>query len=166
MSLLTPDAGLLFWMIISFGAVFFILAKYGFPVIVKMVEERRAFIQQSLDAAKAANVKLEELKKESDAIIASARAEQTKILHEANVFRESILSSAKEEAGKLTSKLIDDAKKEIEREREKSMKMIRNQVADLSIDIAAKVIRKELEADDAHMDLIEKYIKETTSIKS
>ena len=166
MSLLTPDAGLLFWMIISFGAVFFILAKYGFPVIVKMVEERRAYIQQSLDAAKAANVKLEELKRESDAIIASARAEQTKILHEANVFRESILSSAKEEAGKLTSKLIDDAKKEIEREREKSMKMIRNQVADLSVDIAGKVIRRELEADDAHMDLIEKYIKETTSIKS
>lgn len=166
MSLLTPDAGLLFWMLISFGAVFFILAKYGFPVIVKMVEERRAYIQQSLDAAKAANVKLEELKRESDAIIASARAEQAKILHEANVFRESILSSAKEEAGKLTSKLIEDAKKEIEREREKSMKMIRNQVADLSVDIAGKVIRRELEADDAHMDLIEKYIKETTSIKS
>jgi len=166
MSLLTPDAGLLFWMLISFGAVFFILAKYGFPVIVKMVEERRAYIQQSLDAAKAADIKLEELKRESDAIIASARAEQTKILHEANVFRESMLSSAKEEAGKLTSKLIDDAKKEIEREREKSMKMISNQVAALSVDIAGKVIRRELEADDAHMDLIEKYIKETTSIKS
>ncbi|MCK9629105.1 MAG: F0F1 ATP synthase subunit B [Bacteroidales bacterium] len=166
MSLLTPDAGLLFWMLLSFGAVFFLLAKYGFPVIVKMVEERRAYIQQSLDAAKAANDKIEELKRESDAIIASARAEQTKILHEAHTFRDSIINSAKEEAGKLTSKLIDDAKKEIEQEREKSMKMIRNQVAELSVNIAGKVIRKELEGNDAHMDLIEKYIKETTSIKS
>ena len=58
MSLLTPDPGLLFWMLISFGIVFFVLAKFGFPVIVKMVEDRKAYIDQSLEAAKQANERL------------------------------------------------------------------------------------------------------------
>ena len=69
MSLLTPDTGLLFWMCLSFGIAFIILAKYGFPVITKMVEERRAFIQKSLEDADTAKAMLENIKSESDAII-------------------------------------------------------------------------------------------------
>jgi len=166
MSLLTPDAGLLFWMILSFGMVFFILAKFGFPVITKMVEERRAYIQKSLDDAKEAHAQLENLKTQSDAIIATARAEQAKILHEANIFRENILAGAKEEAKAITVKQLEEVKKEIEQEREASIKKIRSQVAALSIDIAEKVVRKELARDGAQMDLIDKYLEERSDIRS
>ena len=83
MGLLTPDPGLLFWMIVTFGVVFFILAKYGFPVILKMVEDRKAYIDNSLKAAREANEQLANVKVEGEKILAQAREEQHRILSEA-----------------------------------------------------------------------------------
>ena len=82
MSLLLPDSGLLFWMLLSFGVVFVVLAKYGFPVITKMVEGRRTYIDQSLEVAKEANAQLQRLKAESEALVAAANKEQGRILRE------------------------------------------------------------------------------------
>ena len=79
MGLLTPDPGLLFWMIIVFGVVFFILAKYGFPVIIKMVEDRKAYIDNSLKAAREANEQLANVKAEGEKILAQAHEEQSAI---------------------------------------------------------------------------------------
>ncbi|MFA6334756.1 MAG: F0F1 ATP synthase subunit B [Bacteroidales bacterium] len=166
MSLLLPDAGLLFWMIISFGTVFFILAKYGFPVIVKMVEERRAYIQKSLDDARLAKDQLNNLKVESDAIISSAREEQMKILHEANQIKENIVNSAKQEAKELTAKQIDDAKREITKEKEAAIRSIRLQIAMLSVEVAEKVVRTELSKTPAQMDMINRFLEETSELKS
>jgi len=166
MSLLLPDAGLLFWMIISFGLVFFILAKYGFPVIVKMVEERRAYIQKSLDDAKVAKAQLDNLKAESDAIIASAREEQIKIMRETNLIKENIINYAKQEAKMLTAKQIEEAKREIIKEREAAIKNIRAQIAMLSVDVAEKVVRAELNKSSAQMDMINRFLEETSDMKS
>lgn len=166
MSLLLPDAGLLFWMIISFGTVFFILAKYGFPVIVKMVEERRAYIQKSLDDARLAKDQLNNLKVESDAIISSAREEHMKILHEANQIKENIVNSAKQEAKELTAKQIDDAKREIAKEKEAAIRSIRSQIAMLSVEVAEKVVRTELSKTPAQMDMINRFLEETSELKS
>ena len=82
MSLLVPDSGLLFWMLLSFGIVFFVLAKYGFPVIVKMVNERKEYIDRSLVVAKEANEQLANLKAEGETIMAKAHEEQARILNE------------------------------------------------------------------------------------
>ena len=82
MSLLLPDSGLLFWMFLSFGIVFVILAKYGFPVIIKMVEGRKTYIDQSLEVAREANAQLSKLKEEGDALVAAANKEQGRILRE------------------------------------------------------------------------------------
>ena len=71
MSLLVPDSGLLFWMLLSFGIVFFVLAKYGFPVIIKMVNERKEYIDRSLVVAKEANEQLANLKAEGETIMAN-----------------------------------------------------------------------------------------------
>ena len=75
MSLLIPDSGLLFWMLLSFGIVFLVLAKYGFPVITNMVEGRKQYIDQSLAVAREANAQLSRLKEEGEALIASANQE-------------------------------------------------------------------------------------------
>ena len=90
MSLLLPDSGLLFWMLLSFLVVFVILAKYGFPVIVKMVEERKAYIDHSMQVAQEANEKFSKLKEETQALITAANKEQGRIVREAMAEREKI----------------------------------------------------------------------------
>ena len=76
MSLLTPDSGLLFWMIVSFGIVFVILSKYGFPVIVKAIEQRKAYIDNSLETARQANERLAHIQAEGEKMLAEAKADR------------------------------------------------------------------------------------------
>lgn len=83
MSLLLPDSGLLFWMLLSFGIVFVVLAKYGFPIIVKMVDGRKTYIDQSLEVAREANAQLAKLKEQGEALVVAANKEQGRILKEA-----------------------------------------------------------------------------------
>ena len=97
MSLLLPDSGLLFWMLLSFGVVFVVLAKYGFPVITKMVEGRKTYIDQSLEVAREANAQLSKLKEESEALIAAANKEQGRILREAMHERDKIIVEARKQ---------------------------------------------------------------------
>lgn len=166
MSLLVPESGLLFWMCLSFGIVFFIVARYGFPVILKSVEERRIFIQKSLDDANTAKAMLENIKSESEAMIASAREEQMNIIREANKLKNSIIKSANDEARELTKKQIESVRVEIQNEKEGAMRDIRSQIALLSVDIAEKLIRTELKESPAQMQLINKLLNESSPFKS
>ena len=95
MELFTPDAGLLFWMLLSFGVVFFVLAKWGFPVITRMVDDRKRFIDQSLEAAREANAKLEGIKAESEALLAQAREEQRRLNAELRATRALLAESTR-----------------------------------------------------------------------
>jgi F-type H+-transporting ATPase subunit b len=160
MSLLTPDPGLLFWMLLSFGAVFFVLAKYGFPVIVKMVDDRKAFIDKSLEAAKAANDRLAGIKEEGDRILNQTREEEIRILKDANEMRNRIIGEAKEQAAIEAAKLIAEARTAIQKEKETAIRDIRNQVVTLSIDIAEKVLRRNLDDQAAQRELVDKLIEE------
>ena len=98
MSLLLPDSGLLFWMFVAFGIVFVILAKYGFPIIIRMVEDRKVYIDQSLEVAREANAQLSKLKQEGDALVAAANKEQGRILKEAMEERDKIVHEARKQA--------------------------------------------------------------------
>ena len=158
--LLTPDPGLIFWMLISFGIVFFILAKFGFPVIVKMIDERKAFIDKSLDAAKSANERLAGIQEESERILKQSRNEEIRILKEAQETRSKIIGEAKEQASIEAGKLITEAKKAIQKEKEMAIRDIRNQIADLSLNIAEKVLRRNLENPPAQHELVRKLIEE------
>lgn len=147
MSLLLPDAGLLFWMLLAFGIVFFILYKYGFPVITGMIDERKRFIDDSLRSAKEANEKLANIKQESETILKAAYDEQTRILREAARIREQIINEACVKAGDEGEKMLAEVRTLIQHEKENAVREIRAQVAELSISIAEKVIRKELSTD-------------------
>ncbi|MCL1937063.1 MAG: F0F1 ATP synthase subunit B [Candidatus Azobacteroides sp.] len=161
MSLLTPDPGLLFWMLLSFGIVFFVLAKFGFPIIVKMVDERKAYIDNALESAKQANERIEGIKEEGDRILKEALDERVRILREANETRTKMISDAKEQAHVEAGKIIEDAKGNILKEKELAMHEAQKQIAALSIDIAEKVLRKNLDNRSAQMDLVNKLISET-----
>ena len=162
MSLLTPDSGLLFWMVIVFGIVFVILAKYGFPVITRMVDERKQYIDKSLLAAREANEQLANIKADSEMILAKAHEEQARILNEAVATRERILKEAKTQAQVEGQKLLDEAKKQIQAEKDSAISDIRRQVAVLSVDIAEKVLRKNLDDEKEQMEMIDRLLDELT----
>lgn len=159
MSLLLPDSGLLFWMFLSFGIVFVILAKYGFPVIIKMVEGRKTYIDQSLEVAREANAQLSKLKEEGDALVAAANKEQGRILREAMEERDKIVHDTKQ-AEIAAQKELDAVKQQIQIEKDEAIRDIRRQVAVLSVDIAEKVLRKSLEDKEAQMGMIDRMLDE------
>ena len=144
MSLLIPDSGLLFWMLLIFAVVFGILAKFGFPVITKMIAKRREHIDNSLRLAEEAEVRLGQMKQEHARIIAQAREEQGQILKEAAQERDSIIRQAQAQAQDEARKILDEAKTRIDAEKESALREIRSQVALLSVQIAEKIIRKKV----------------------
>lgn len=160
MGLLTPDPGLMFWMIIVFGVVFFVLAKYGFPVIIGMVEDRKAYIDDSLKAAREANEQLANVKAEGEKVLAQAREEQARILNEASATRDRIIKDAQERAMLEGQRLMDEMKKQIETEKESAIRDIRRQVAVLSVDIAEKIMRSKLADEKEQMELIDRMLDE------
>lgn len=166
MSLLIPDSGLLFWMLLIFAIVFVILAKFGFPVITKMIAKRRDHINDSLRLAEEAEVKLGQMKQEHARIIAQAREEQNRILKEAAQERDNIIRQAQTQALDEARKILDEAKTRIDAEKESALREIRGQVALLSVRIAEKVMRKDLSSDQAQLDLVTRMLDEATASKA
>jgi len=165
MSLITPDFGLLVWMVLIFGIVFFILAKFGFPMITGMVDKRAERINDSIAKAREAEEKLAALAQEQKEMIEQARLEQGRILKEATDARDAIVAQAKEQASEEASKLIEKAKSEIAAERESAIRDIRRQVAVLSVNVAEKIIRKDLDTSDSQTALIDRLVDEATNVQ-
>ena len=166
MALLLPESGLLFWMLLSFGIVVFILAKFGFPVIIKMVEERKTYIDESLLIAKQTYEQMAVVKAQGESIVDNARREQADILKEATATRDQLIKEAKDKAGIEATKIIEDARKQILIEKEDAIRDIRRQVAELSVDIAEKVIRVQLDKKDEQMGMINRLLDEINISKS
>ena len=160
MSLLLPDSGLLFWMFLSFGIVFVVLAKYGFPIIVKMVEGRKTYIDQSLEVAREANAQLSKLREQGEALVVAANKEQGRSLKEAMQERDKIIHEARKQAEAAAQKELDEVKKQIQIEKDEAIRDIRRQVAILSVDIAEKVIRKNLDDKREQMEMIDRMLDE------
>ena len=162
MDLLIPSTGLLFWMTITFLVVFFLLWKFGFPVITGMVKERQAFIDESLKKAHEANERLANIQKEGESILQEAREKQAQILKEAAETRDAIVEKAQEKARAEGARLLDDAKTAIEQEKKAAIADIRRQVATLSVEIAGKVLKQNLKDDKSQMDLIDRMLDEVS----
>ena len=162
MDLLIPDSGLLFWMGLVFLVVLFILWKWGFPVIVNMTNERKAFIDESLRKAHEANERLANIQREGESILQEAREKQAQILKEATETRDAIVEKAQGKAREEGARLLSEAKAEIEAEKQNAIRDIRAQVAELSVLIAEKVVREKLSDDQKQMDLISRLLDEVT----
>ena len=163
MSLITPDFGLLFWMAIVFLVVLGILWKFGFPVIVNMVNNRKAYIDESLRKANEANEKLANIKAESEVLLQEAREKQAQILKEAAATRDAIVQKAQDKAHEEGNRLLSEAKIEIENQKRAAISDIRKQVATLSVEIAEKILREKLSSDKTQMDLIDRMLDEISN---
>ena len=162
-SILTPDFGLFFWMFVAFLVVFLLLAKFGFPVITHMVEERKNYIDESLRKAHEAQERLANIEKEGESILQEAREKQAQILKEAAETRDAIVEKAQEKAKSEGARLLDDARKAIEQEKKAAIADIRAQVATLSVEIAEKVLKQNLKDDQSQMDLIDRMLDDISS---
>ena len=144
MSLVTPDFGLLFWMVVIFGLVFFLLAKFGFPIITDMVDKRSAKIEKSLKDADQLEARMAAWKAEHEKLMADARRERSLLLKEAADNREHIFAEAKARAQSEADKILADARHAIALEKEAAIRDVRKEVALLSVQVAEKVLRHEL----------------------
>ena len=164
MSLLTPDSGLLFWMIVSFGIVFVILSKYGFPVIVKAIEQRKAYIDNSLETARQANERLAHIQAEGEKMLAEAKEKQNAVLKEAFAEKERIIEEARKKA--VSEAHLQEATRRIREEKEKAIREVRSEIADLSIAIAEKVMKEKIGRDKEQQQMIDRLLDEVSFSKS
>ena len=156
-----PDAGLLFWMLLAFGVVFAVLYKFGFPIITSMIEARKQYIDEALKGAKEANEKIANIEQQCNGLIEEARQRQVEILREATAAREQIIREAREKADAETAKIVADAKKEIELQRQDALNSLREEAAKVAIAVSEKILRKELTSQASQQEYIGKLVDET-----
>ena len=144
MNLVTPDFGLLFWMVVIFGLVFFLLAKFGFPMITDMVDKRNAKIAQSLKDADEIQARMEAWTQEQARMLEQTHKEQLAILREAREMKAKMVSDAQKQAREEAEKILAQARTEIVAEKESALRDIRKEMGLLSVQVAEKVLRREL----------------------
>jgi F-type H+-transporting ATPase subunit b len=157
MNLLTPDHGLLFWTFLSFLVVFFILAKFAWPAIVK--GEREQSIADSLATAERVKAEMAQLQSENEALLAKAREERAQMLKEARETKDRIINEAKEQAKVEANKIVLDAQAAIQAQKMAALTDVKNQVGNLVIEVAEKVLRRELGSKSEQ----ENYIKQLSN---
>jgi F-type H+-transporting ATPase subunit b len=145
-------------MTIIFAIVFFLLAKFGFPVITGMVEKRNQRINDSLEAARVAEEAIAHLTQEKERILEETRQEQSRLMKEAAAERERVLEQAQIQAREEADRILQAASLRLQEEKEAAMKELRNEVAVISMAIAEKALRKELSSDKGQVELIDRLI--------
>lgn len=160
MELINPGIGLIFWMTLSFSILVFILLKYIWPAILTALHQREEHISQSLDAAKKAHEEMQLLKADNEALLQEARQERQKILNEARNMQKSIVDEARGKAESEAERIITSAKSQIREEQKQAIAELRRDIGNLSIDIAEKILKKELSPDNKQQEVINQFIKE------
>ena len=161
MELISPDFGFIFWMVLAFGIVFFFIAKFAFPVIGKALKNREQKIAESLEQAERIHEEMQTIQAKNEELLKKAREEREEMLNEARISRDKIIEEAKTKAKEETNRLVESAKETIENERKAAMTDIKNEIANISIKVAEKILEKELSTDEAQMKYINEIIKET-----
>jgi len=162
MNLVPPDTGLLFWMVVIFGIVFFLLAKFGFPVITDMVDKRSAKIAQSLKDADEIEARMASWKVEQAQMLEATRKEQSQMLREATETKARIVADAKAQAQAEADKILAEAKLQIAAEKESALRDVRKEVALLSVQVAEKVLRHELSDEGNQRAFIDQLVDEAS----
>lgn len=160
MELVKPAFGLIFWMLVSFSIIFFLLKKFAWPVILTALDERERSISDALNAAQKAKEEIEGLKADNENLLQEARNQRDLILKEAREAKDSIISEAKVKATEESDRLRKMAREEIQNEKNAAISELKNHVADLSIQIAEKVIRQQLSGDDKQKKFVQDLLKD------
>jgi F-type H+-transporting ATPase subunit b len=160
MDLLTPGTGLIIWQLIIFVLLVFLLGKLAWKPILSSLKEREDSIQSALDQAEKAKVEMAALKADNEKLLKEAREERDKILRDARTAANRMQEEAQAAAKKSADRIIEDAKAVIQTEKQNALRDVRAQVAAFSLDIAEKLIKKNLSEDKAQKELVDSLIKD------
>lgn len=161
MELVTPAIGLIFWTTVVFTLLVLLLKKFAWKPILSAVDERNQSIKNSLAQAEKARNEMSELTANNEKIIAQAKVDRDVILKEARDMKNEIISEAKDKANKEAEKLVSTAKEQILNEKMKAITELKNHVADLSIEMAEKILSSELSDVAKQKELVKKALKES-----
>lgn len=160
MEMLTPGSGLLFWQFVVFVGLFLLLAKTAWKPILTSLKERETSIQAALDSAEKAKIEMASLKSDNEKLFKEAREERDKILREAREVGSRLHDQAQADARKNADKIIEDAKAIINTEKQAALRDVRAQVAQFSLNIAEKLMKKNLSDDKAQQALVDGFVKD------
>lgn len=160
MGLLQPDSGLLFWMCLAFGVVLFLLCKFGFPIIIRSLEERKKYIDSSLQEAGEAREEAKLLKKEGQQAIEEANAQRWKILEDVRAEQDQMAHQLKQEAQREAAAIIENARIEAQAQKEAILREANEHVVNLAVAIAEKMLRQQLQDKAAQTRLAGNILKE------
>jgi F-type H+-transporting ATPase subunit b len=160
MELLTPGTGLIIWQLIIFVALVFLLSKLAWKPIINSLKEREGSIQNALDTAERARAEMAQLKSENEQLLKEAREERDKMLKEARDIANRLKDEAQTDAKKSAEKILAEARAAINVEKEAAMRDVRAQVALFSLEVAEKLMKKNLASDKEQKTLVEGYIKD------
>lgn len=144
MQLVTPELGLIFWQLVFFGILVFVLKKYAWKTILNMLDERDGQIQDALDLAVKTRDEMSKLQADNQKLLVEARAERDTILRAAKDAADRMIADAKDKASLEGKRIMEDAREAITNERASIVSQMRKEMVTISIDIAEKVLRKEL----------------------
>lgn len=162
MKLVTPDIGLLFWMLVSFGIVLFLLRKFAWKPILASLKAREESIAEVLNTAKKAKEEMAALKADNEKLLQQARAERDAMLKEARDTKDAIIAESKTKAQAEANKILSAARETINTEKNAAIADLKNQVASMSIDIAEKILRQELSKDEKQKSLMENLMRDVS----
>jgi F-type H+-transporting ATPase subunit b len=163
MELVTPAIGLIFWTTVVFTLLVLLLKKFAWKPILSAVDERNKSIKDSLAQAEKARSEMSELTANNEKIIAQAKVDRDIILKEARDMKNEIISEAKDKASKEAEKLVSTAKEQILNEKMKAITELKNHVADLSIEMAERILNSELSDVAKQKELVSKALKESNN---
>ena len=161
MELVTPGLGLIFWQTLVFVIVLFILSKFAWKPILGSLKERESSIDQALQAANQARVEMAALKADNEKLLDEARSERDRILKSAQVSSENIIQEAKEKAQSESARILQEAQQAIRNERQAAVAEIKKEIVSLSVEIAEKLLKKQLQDQAAQKALVHDLIKDT-----
>ena len=158
--LVQPEFGLMFWMLVTFLTILFLLKKFAWKPILKMLKDREESIENAIQSAERAKQEMVALQAGNEKILAEARAERDNLLKEARETKDAIINEAKTKAKVEADRLVALARETINAEKMAAVTELKNQVATLSIDIAEKILKEHLSADDKQKALVNNLMKE------
>ena len=160
MQLINPGFGLIFWMTLAFLIVFFVLKKFAWKPILESLKEREDSIESALQAAEDAKKEMASLKAKNEELLKEAREERDALLAEARKIKEQILGEAREKANKEAGIIIENAREQINAEKQAALIELKNVIATYSIEIAEKVLKAELGDKKKQQAYVDKQLKD------
>lgn len=162
MDLLTPHFGLFFWTLVSFLLVLFILGKFAWKPILNSLKERETKIADSIATAQKVKAEMAQLQSDNEKLLAEAREERSRMLKEAKEAKEKIVSEAKALAKSEADKMISEARIQIENEKNAALTQVKNEIGTLAVEVAEKILRRQLSGDAAQDQYIRTLAEEIT----